>query len=625
MTWVLLMVALLVAVAPGAEAKRVVGEGRQARIAGQLVVSPRPGVSPDAVAAVLASNGVRAAAVVEPIGATVVAVDEAALSRVERRLRRSGLFRRVERDYTVRVADLPNDPYLPAQWGVLRILAPEAWALSLGAEVVVAVIDTGVDATHPDLLGQVLDGYDFVNEDADPADDHGHGTRMSGIVAALHDNGEGVAGIAPQARLLPVKVLDADGYGAYSDVARGIIYAVDRGAQVLNLSLAGATESTVLQDAVDYAAARDAVVVAAAGNAGSSEPMYPAAAPGAVAVSASDAFDTRAGFSSFGNWIDVAAPGVDIVTTSVDHGYASSGGTSPAAAFVSGTFALLRSAEPSLSGSAAEARVFGGAIDLGPVGRDASFGWGLVDAYGALVPGHDPPGPDLAAPEVHIVRPLDGSLLSGTTTVVVAAGDDVAVARVELYLDDGWVGMATSAPYEIALDAAALAPGTHRLRAIAYDTAGRAARSASVRVLTTPGSGLLVSRAVVSPTVVRIVGTFAFPEGLDLDPASDALAMAVSSAPGMVLALSIEPGAMDPPRGRTFQAVVRPEVPVAGTVRVRATRGRAPGVFSIRIRATQLAAMTMPSEVLQVGLQVGGCEMTHAVAVRASGAAQRYP
>lgn len=621
------VVALVLSATPRAAAASIVDDGPQspARVAGRLIVRGEPGAPRRAAAAVLAANGVRAVAALPALGATVVEVSEAALPRIEGMLRRAGVFRSVERDYVARIAELPDDPYLGAQWGLTRIFAPEAWTLSAGAGVRVAVIDTGVDAGHPDLQGQVLPGYDFVNEDPDPFDDHGHGTRMAGIVAAVANNAVGISGVAPQAALLPVKVLDGQGYGAYSAVASGIIYAVDQGARVLNLSLSGAVQSAVLQDAVDYATARGVLVVAAAGNDGSDFPAYPAAARGAVAVSATDETDAHPGFSNYGNWIDLAAPGVNIITTSAGRGYSSSSGTSPAAAFASAVFALVLAAEPTLTGDAALARVAGGAIDLGAGGWDRYYGWGRVDAYGALTPGSEPPPADGAAPEVDVVTPAAGSLLSGVTAVAVTATDDLAVTRVDLFVDRVWQGALTAPPYVFAVDAGALAPGKHRLNAIAYDGAGRAGRSRSVRVLSTTGQGLLVTRAVASARRLRLVATFAMPEGTDFLPARDPLELTVATPTGMMLALTVAPGTIATPGGRTLQATLPAAVPAGGTVRLVAKRSAAPGVYALRLRAAQLAPPVAPSGDMQIALTVGGAVLRDTVTARVRAAAARDP
>src|SRR5690606_32173213 len=175
-------------------------------------------------------------------------------------------------------------------WGLNVIGAPDAW-LSLpqdAPQVRVAVIDSGICANHPDLAGRVLAGHDFVDEDAVPEDTFGHGCAVSGVIAANIDNGEGVAGVAPNAQIMPLRVLDGQGVGTYSDVAAAIVYAADGGADVINLSLGGPNASNLLADAVRYAAQRDVLVIAAAGNTGREGVLYPAAYEGVIAVGSID-------------------------------------------------------------------------------------------------------------------------------------------------------------------------------------------------------------------------------------------------------------------------------------------------------------------------------------------------
>jgi thermitase len=166
----------------------------------------------------------------------------------------------------------PSKVYAPQ-----RIRAPEGWDVTTGSPaVVVAVVDSGISLTHPEFAGRLLPGYDFVNEDNDPTDDHGHGTHVAGILAAAMNNGLGSTGIAPGVSLLPVKVLNASNFGTWADIADGITYAADRGAQIINLSLGGPVYSQALANAIAYAAGRGAIIVTAAGNAFNSNPFYPA-------------------------------------------------------------------------------------------------------------------------------------------------------------------------------------------------------------------------------------------------------------------------------------------------------------------------------------------------------------
>lgn len=244
-----------------------------------------------------------------------------------------------EPDY--QVTALSDDPLYPQQWALPAINAAAGWqSLDAGSStVIVAVVDSGICAEHPDLAGRVVAGYDFVEDDEVPQDAYGHGCGVAGVIAANGDNGLGIAGVAPNAQIMPLRVLDASGIGAYSDVAAAIVFAADNGAQVINLSLGGAYPSSVLEDAVNYAAARGVLVIAAAGNTGGSV-LFPAAYDAAIAVASVDANLERSSFSSFGEEVDLLAPGRDIYTTHYMGGFNTMTGTSFAAPQVAGIAAL---------------------------------------------------------------------------------------------------------------------------------------------------------------------------------------------------------------------------------------------------------------------------------------------
>lgn len=242
-------------------------------------------------------------------------------------------------------AEPSKDPYADVPWGVRRVHAPAAWSAqdrrTLGAGVSVAVIDTGVDCSHPDLSCDQSAGFNAIDPEASSVDDNGHGTHVAGTIAAKW-NGAGVAGVAPLANVLPVKVLDAEGGGMVSDIVRGIDWAVDRGAKVINMSLGSEKGSPALQRAIRRAHERGVTVVAAAGNEGPGAGTvgYPAAYPETIAVAATDQADGIADFSSRGPEVDLAAPGAQIPSTMPGGGFAAMSGTSMAAPHVAGLAAI---------------------------------------------------------------------------------------------------------------------------------------------------------------------------------------------------------------------------------------------------------------------------------------------
>ena len=298
-----------------------------------------------------------------------------------------------EADRVVSVHRAANDPFARYQWAVGRIGLPRAWDVETGdASVTVAVLDTGVAAAHPDLRGKVLAGVDVVNDDTDADDDHGHGTHVAGIVAAASNNRVGVVGVAWGAKVLPVKVLGADGSGSSCTVAVGILEAVEAEADVLNLSLGVVGVCPlVFQAAVTYATQQGSLVVASSGNDG--EQGGAASAPGnctdAVGVGATDQRDKMAEFSTFGPQVDVVAPGKMIMSTVVDpkrrtYGYAAWNGTSMAAPHVAGLAALVKSKHADWSPRQITEAIVASSDDKGPGGRDDYYGAGRINAARAL-------------------------------------------------------------------------------------------------------------------------------------------------------------------------------------------------------------------------------------------------
>jgi len=384
------------------------GALRQARRfkPGEVLVKFATGVGASWTAANLAAKGLAIAGEIPSLDIKRLAVPPGQELMWIEELRDDPGLVFAEPNYLAHAAEtIPDDPHYTEQWSLPRIRAPEAWDLTTGDDLTIAVIDTGVDLDHPDLVGKLwtnageipdngLDddgngyvddshGWDFVNDDAEPQDDHWHGTHVAGIAAADTDNGQGVAGVSWGARIMPLKVLDASGEGNYANVASAMVYAADNGARILNLSLGGEDYSAALAEAVGYARERGCFLAAAAGN-DSGAVLYPAANGGVLAIAATTRWDRRWYGSNYGSEVDAAAPGADIYSTILNNTYSSASGTSTAAPHVSGLAALVWSVQPDITNDEVARVITETARDLGTPGWDEFYGWGRIDAYQAV-------------------------------------------------------------------------------------------------------------------------------------------------------------------------------------------------------------------------------------------------
>ncbi|MGQ8873876.1 S8 family peptidase [Paenibacillus sp. TSA_86.1] len=281
---------------------------------------------------------------------------------------------------------IPNDVlFSDYQWNLPAIETNRGWNITKGnKDVIVAVVDTGVDVNHPDLKGKLLEGYNVVNPGNKPLDDVGHGTHVAGIIGAIVNNNEGVAGMSWYNKVLPVKVLDNSGSGTTYAVAEGIIWAADHGAKVINMSLGNYADAQFLHDAIKYAFDRDIVLIAATGNDNTERPGYPAAYPEVFAVSATDPDMNKATYSNYGDYVDVTAPGSSIASTYPDNQYAALSGTSMASPHVAALAGLIRSLNPDLTNTEVMDLMRQSVIDLGEPGHDKYYGYGQIDVYKAL-------------------------------------------------------------------------------------------------------------------------------------------------------------------------------------------------------------------------------------------------
>lgn len=363
----------------------------------QLLVKPREGRT-------FRSPVGRSLGDIEDLGVQIYSVPAHQLSKTLETLQANPDIEYAEPSYRVKAFDLPsrdegapNDSLYAQQYAPQTVQAPQAWRTTKGAGMVIAVLDTGLDTAHPEFAGRVVEGFNALTRKSDVKDDHGHGTHCAGVAAAAVNNGQGMAGIAPDAKIMPIKVLAADGAGSDAYVAQGISWALKHGADVISLSLGGPGENKTLAAAVSSALKKGVPVIAAMGNDGSGEKAFPAAYPGVIAVGATNAKDQAAEFSQYGDWISVAAPGVQILSTFPtykvtlnDYGFAQNyavlDGTSMATPAVAGLAALMRSRHGrKMTPAQLKAKLEGAADKVtGQTAYDPHFGNGRVNAARAL-------------------------------------------------------------------------------------------------------------------------------------------------------------------------------------------------------------------------------------------------
>ncbi len=459
-------------------------DGRAARwVSGELLVGFRAGVGAPRRHGLYTKHG---AEFLQDIGQRTrivrIRVPAGTEDAVLSRLARQPEVKFVEKNLEFAPALTPNDPEYLGQWHLPQIGVEQAWDLSQGsAGAVIAILDSGIDATQPDFAGKLLLGYNTYSNNSDTGDAFGHGTEVAGVAGALTNNGVGVAGVAGNAPLMPVRVTDGAGAATTASIANGIIWATDHGARVINLSFEGVVGNATIAAAAQYAANHGALVVAASGNCGCVEGQTES--PFILSVSATDETDALAYFSSTGSYVDLSAPGTYILTTAKYGLFLPDSGTSLASPVVAGVAALMFGANPALTPAAATELLEGTSVDLGNAGYDTDFGYGRVDALAAVTAAIDYQPPlDTKPPTVVITAPGSGANVSGTAVVDVAADDNVGVVKVDLLVDGVYYASDDSSPYSFAWDVSASANGAHTLQVVASDAAGNSGSSTVITV-----------------------------------------------------------------------------------------------------------------------------------------------
>ncbi len=447
----------------------------------RLIVRTRQGASGAAVSKAIGAQSASVAGQIPELNTKILRVPAQALDKVLVALEKTGLFTFVERDNLARGTLTPNDSSFSSQWHLAKVQATSGWNISQGStQVGIAMIDSGVEGTHPDLASKLLPGYNFLLGNTDTSDVLGHGTATAGTAAAATDNLTGIAGLAWKNPIMPLLVLSSSNYAYYSDIANAITYAADHGIRVISISIGGTSASSTLQGAVDYAWSKGAVVIAAAGNSGNSVPNYPAACDKVIAVSATDANDNLPSWSSFGTWVDLSAPGNSILTTSTGGSYGYWSGTSFSAPLVSGLAALVLSTMPSLTNVGLVQLLQQNSDDLGASGYDQYYGWGRINAYKALLAASATPVAT-APPVVAISSPAASASVTSTIQVQGTATDNTGITKIEFYVDGLLSTTGALSPFSFPFNPTAWPNGIHTLMVKGYDAAGNVG-SASVNV-----------------------------------------------------------------------------------------------------------------------------------------------
>jgi thermitase len=469
------LIAFTPAVVPPVEA-----QSRTTDSVATILLKPKANLSEQALETLLNVHGAKQVGAIEQIDVRILKVPAAHQERIVEALSHNPNVEFAEVDELRPLEATPNDYWYPAQWHLPRMSTPAAWDMTVGSSsITIAILDTGIEGTHPDLAPKMVAGWNFYDGNSNTADVNGHGTMVAGAAAASSNNTAGVASVAWGCKIMPIRISDTAGLATFSAMASGLTWAADRGARVANISYA-ASDSASVSTAAKYFQGKGGVVTVSSGNQGTFSSTTDN--PYVLTVGGVDGNDVIYSWSNTGNNIDVVAPGGGIRTTYLNGTYSAVSGTSAAAPLVAGVAALVLSANPSLTGAQALDIVRRNTDDLGTSGWDTSYGTGRVNAYRAVLAAGGTQPADTVAPVAAITSPSGGATVGGATTVTVSATDNVGVSKIELYIDGVLTATSTTGSAAFSWDTTGSANGTHTLSAKAYDAAGNIGVAANVVV-----------------------------------------------------------------------------------------------------------------------------------------------
>ena len=496
----LALAAALALLGAGPAAAQAAGAAQAEYAQGRILVMPRAGLPDAALARILNDNGKGKGRRVGKSNLHIVDLPPGLEKQSIEKLARHPHIEFAELDMRVPESLAANDPYVGSQWHLPKIGASQAWDVAQGSGVTIAILDSGIDTKHPDFSGRLVPGYNFVDKNTNIEDVRSHGTKVAGAAAATLNNALGVASVAGQAKIMPVRISDSTGYTYWSNMAAGLTWAADNGARIANMSFNGVAGSSSVLSAAKYMKDRGGLSFVSAGN-DNKDPGY-ANTDVMIIVSATDSNDAKSSFSNFGDHVHLSAPGSGIYSTTWGQTYASVSGTSFSAPVAAAVAALVMSANPKLTNTQVEQILFKTAVDLGAAGRDIYFGFGRVDAAKAVAMALSTVSTaDTTAPTVSVSNPLASSTVSGLVPVNANASDNVGVTKVELRVNGQLVATDSASPFAFSWDSTAVANGMASVVATAYDAAGNSTTSSTVSVNV---ANATVTSTDSTPPVVKI-------------------------------------------------------------------------------------------------------------------------